>query len=112
MPDDDAEYKFVMHKRADKDLSNLPKEADDRIQAKLKEMVTNPWRDLTDYDVEELKGAALDIYRTRIGGYRVIFVIEDAGEFYLVGILHVDKREGVYGNIQRLVDRAKDFFAN
>lgn len=100
------DYRFVMHKRASKQLSKLPTELDDRIQKKLREMVTNEFRDLMDYDVEALSGVEYDIYRTRIGGHRVFFVIEGP----VVAILHVDDREGAYGNSSKLDDRAEDFF--
>ena len=108
MPDN---YKYVMHPRADKQLSKLPAEVDERVQEKLKEMVENPWRDLSDYDVKQISGTRFNIYRTRIGGYRVLFVKENVDDLVLVGILHVDKREGVYGNTRKLVKRAREFFS-
>ena len=112
MSESGDEHRYVMHRRADKQLSKLPESTDDRIQSKLKQMVENEWRDLSDYDVKQLSGTEFDIYRTRIGDYRVFFVIEDIGDVSLVGIIHVNKREGAYGNIKRLVERAKDFFSS
>lgn len=57
-------------------------------------MVTNEFRDLLDYDVEQLSGVDYDIYRTRIGGHRVFSVVEGPS----VGIPYVDDREGAYQN--------------
>lgn len=99
-------YRFVMHRRASKQLSKLPREVDERIQTKLREMVTNEFRELMDYDVDTVNGVTYDVFRTRIGGYRVFFVIEDE----LVGILHIDDREGAYGNPRALDERAEEFF--
>lgn len=100
------DYRFVMHKRASKQLHKLPSELDERIQNKLQEMITNEFRDLMEYDVDTVSGVTYDIYRTRIGGHRVFFVIEGP----IVAILHVDDREGAYGNPSMLDDRADDFF--
>ena len=38
-------------------------------------------------------------------------VKENVDDLVLVGILHVDKREGVYGNTRKLVKRAREFFS-
>lgn len=100
------EYRFVMHRRASTQLAKLPTELDERIQRKLREMVTSEFRDLMDYDVDRISGVEYDIYRARIGGYRVFFVIEGS----IVGILHVDDREGAYGSLGTLDERADDFF--
>lgn len=99
-------WQFVLHPRADKQLSKLPRGLDERIQSKLREMVTNEWRDLMDYDVDTVSGFTYDIYRTRIGGYRVFFLVEHP----IAAVLHVDDREGAYGNSSVLVDRADDFY--
>lgn len=62
------EYRFVMHRRASRQLARLPTELDERIQQKLREMITDEFRDLMDYDVDSISGVEYDIYRTRIGG--------------------------------------------
>lgn len=99
-------WRFVIHPRADKQLSKLPTDRDERIQEKLEEMVTNEWRDLMDYDVDTVGGFTHDIYRARIGGYRVFFLIN----YPIAAILHVDDREGAYGNSSVLETRANDFY--
>jgi mRNA-degrading endonuclease RelE of RelBE toxin-antitoxin system len=96
---------FGFHPRAAKQASKLPTDVDNKIQSKLKEMVTNDWRDLFDYDVDTIAGTTHDIYRTRIGDHRVFFVIfQDK-----CAILHIDDREGAYGNPDTLERRATDF---
>jgi len=82
------------------------KEDDERVRNKIKEMVTNEWRELTDYDVKPVQGCSHDVYRTRIGGYRVFFVVEKP----IAAILHLDKREGAHGSTGKLEGRADDFF--
>lgn len=99
-------YRFVIHPQASDSLTSLQRDHDDRIRSKIKEMVTNEWRDLEDYDVEKVRGTSHDIYRTRIGDYRVFFLKDHP----IAAILHVDGREGAYGTIDRLDDRADEFF--
>jgi len=98
-------WRFVIHPQASDQLLKLPADVDERIRTKLREMVTNEWRDLLDYDVERIRGCRHAIYRTRIGSYRVFFLAEEP----LAAILHVDKREGAYGNTSRLDTRADEF---
>lgn len=100
------EYRFVMHRWASKQLAKLPTELDERIQRKLREMITDEFRNLMDYDVDSISGVEYDIYRTRIGSHRVFFVVEGP----VVGVLHVDEREGAYGNLKTLDERADEFF--
>ena len=100
-----AEYEVGFHPRARKQLDRLETEAIQRIRNKLVDMVSNPWRDLGDYDVRKIRGVSNDIYRTRVGDYRVFFVVTSSR----IGILHVDDREGAYSNIEHLESRATDF---
>lgn len=99
-------WKIVLHPSASKQLRSLPTAVDDRIRSKLTEMITNEWRDLMDYDVDTISGTKYKIYRTRIGGYRVIFFVDEP----IAAILDVSKREGAYGNVGKLDDRARDLF--
>lgn len=98
-------WRFVIHPQASDQLLKLPADVDERIRSKLQEMVTNEWRDLLDYDVQRVRGCSHDVYRTRIGGYRVFFLVDEP----LAAIIHLDKREGAYGNTDRLDTRAGEF---
>jgi mRNA-degrading endonuclease RelE of RelBE toxin-antitoxin system len=60
-------------------------------------------------DVKQLRGTDSDIYRTRIGDWRVMFITETDGETVSAGIVGADKRSGAYGNIDTLDDRADEF---
>lgn len=105
------EVKFVLHPVADKQLHKLPAEADERIRKKLTDVVTDEFRDLEDYGVEKVRGTSYNVFRIRIGGYRVFFFLEPTDEETIAAILHVDKREGAYGNIERLVNRLKGYLS-
>lgn len=98
-------HEFRIHRAAARRLENLPRGLDDRILDELEEMVTNEFRELRDYDVRKLRGTAADIYRTRTGDYQVFFLQEDD----LFAILHVDDREGAYGSLGSIDDRAEDY---
>ena len=98
-------WRFVIHPRASDQLAALPADVDERIRRKLKEIVTSEWRDLHEYDVERIRGCNHEIYRTRIGDYRVFFLAEEP----LAAILHVAKRDRAYGNTEQLDSRANDF---
>lgn len=103
------DYEFFIHPRAKKALESIPAEVRERIRKKIQEMVTNEFRELTDYDVKKLKGTQNDIYRTRIGGWRVLFAARITGDTMRVGILDADKRSGSYRNVEMLDERADEF---
>jgi mRNA-degrading endonuclease RelE of RelBE toxin-antitoxin system len=69
-------------------------------------MVANEWRDLHEYDVRPVRGVEHDIHRARVGDYRVFFLLSEP----YIAVLHVDQREGAYGNPGRLGSRVDDFF--
>lgn len=102
-------YEFLIHPRAKKALDAAPADVKERIRSKITEMVTNEFRDLTDYDVKKLRGTENDIYRTRIGGWRVLFALQTGDETIQAGIVDADKRPGAYGNIETADDRADEF---
>lgn len=103
------DYQFSIHPRARKELDAAPADTKERIAKKIEEMVTNEFRDLTDYDVKQLRGTDKEIYRTRIGDWRVMFITEIDGETVTAGIVGADKRSGAYGNMDTLDDRADEF---
>jgi mRNA-degrading endonuclease RelE of RelBE toxin-antitoxin system len=103
------DYEFLIHPRAKKALDAAPADVKARIRAKIEEMVTNEFRDLTDYDVKKLQGTENDIYRTRIGGWRVIFALRTTDDTIQAGIVDGDKRSGSYRNIETADERADDF---
>lgn len=103
------DYEFLIHPRAKKALDAAPADVKARIRTKIEEMVTNEFRDLTDYDVKKLRGTDNDIYRTRIGGWRVIFAMRTVDETMQAGIVDADKRSGSYGTLDTADERADEF---
>ena len=102
-----ADFTIEIHKGAARDLDSAPRDTRERIVNKLRDMVTDEWRDLTDYDVKKLGGTRNDIYRTRIGDWRIVFAVdEDEVTIVIVG---GDKRSGVYRNTDQFDDRADDY---
>ena len=98
-------YELVIHSRASDQLADLHWETDERIRSKIREMANDSWREIIDYDVKRIQGVSHDIYRTRVGGYRVFFLLKSP----YVAILHVDDREGAYNNVGVLDERADIF---
>jgi len=98
-------YEFRIHRAAVTELRKLPTGVDDRILDKLEEMVTNEFRDLRDYDVRKLRGTSSDVFRARIGEYRVFFLLD--GD--LVVVLHLDDRRSAYRSLGTLDDRASEY---
>lgn len=103
------DYEFSIHPRAKKELDSAPADTKERIRKKITEMVTDEFRDLADYDVKQLQGTDNDIYRTRIGDWRVFFATKIEGETTKAGIVGADKRSGAYGNTDVLEERAAQF---
>lgn len=60
-----------------------------------------------DYDVTRLSGTRHDIYRTRIGDYRIYSL--RAGS--LIGVLHETDRNSAYRNPDRFADHVRDFLS-
>jgi mRNA-degrading endonuclease RelE of RelBE toxin-antitoxin system len=88
-------------------LVSAPADVRERIGKKLREIVTNEWRDLLDFDVKQLQGTGSDIYRTRVVGWRIVFAINEDTE--TVVIVGGDKRSGAYRNVDTFDERADDY---
>jgi mRNA-degrading endonuclease RelE of RelBE toxin-antitoxin system len=103
------DYEFSIHPRAKKELDSAPTDTRNRIRKKIREMVTDEFRELADYDVKQLRGTDNTIYRTRIGDWRIFFATNVDGETTTVGIVGADKRSGAYGNTDVFEERADEF---
>lgn len=104
MAGDDISFGF--HPRASREAEKLPAALDERIRSKVREIVTNQWREITDWDVKPVRNTSHDLYRLRIGGHRVFFAV---GANRCV-IVHIDGRDGAYDDTAVLDDRAADVF--
>ena len=82
-------YKVVIAKSAEKELTQLPVEAIIRIREKVSSLANNPRPD----GCKKLKGYK-DLYRIRIGDYRVIYSIQD--DILTVTVVAIGNRKDIY----------------
>lgn len=83
-------YKVVIDKKAEKYIKKLDSSSRKRISNSLLELSENPF---TNHNVKKLKGFE-DIYRKRVGDFRIIFKVEDDNLAIL--ILKIGSRGDVY----------------
>jgi mRNA interferase RelE/StbE len=89
-------YKIVIEKRARKVLTDLPKSESKKIVLKLQSLVST---ESDQFDIKKLQGYE-DLYRLRVGSYRVIFVVITAQkELFVVAIGH---RREIYDIAKRM----------
>lgn len=79
-----------MEKKALKFLSKLEKVSKERVFKRIKELGGDPFPS----DVKKLKGDK-DVYRIRVGDFRVLYRI--IPEYEIILINRLDKRSRVYG---------------
>ncbi len=82
-------YNVVFSKRAEKDIEKLPAQVVEKIIPAIISLEENP----RPVGCKKLKGYT-DLWRIRIGDYRVIYSIEDA--IVLVDIREVGNRKNIY----------------
>src|SRR5262245_50272657 len=82
-------YRVEISRPAYKQLDGLPPKLARRIAKKINSLETNP----RPHGVEKLEGE-VDLYRVRVGDYRVIYSIED--ERLLVLVIRIGDRKDVY----------------
>jgi mRNA interferase RelE/StbE len=85
-------YSVCIKKRAEKQLAVLPTDIADRIVVAIDELATNP-RPVNNI---KLQGYA-NVYRIRVGNYRVIYSIEDA--ILMIEIIKIAHRQSVYNRL-------------
>jgi mRNA interferase RelE/StbE len=83
-----ASYKVEFSKRVRKDFREIPEHDANRILSKIKALAEEP----LPADSKKLKGE--ELFRIRLGNYRVIYSIED--EKMLVFVVKLGHRKDVY----------------
>ena len=81
-------FKVVIHRKAVKELKNLPKDIRDRILESLEEMKISPFIG----DVRKIRGE--EAYRKRVGDYRIEFIMDL--EDNTIAILRIAHRKRIY----------------
>ena len=83
-------YVITINPSALKELSKLPKATVKKAEKAINSLADNP-RPL---GVKKLKDSIEDLYRIRIGDYRIIYSIED--EIKIIDILRIGHRKDIY----------------
>ncbi|XVN41499.1 MAG: type II toxin-antitoxin system RelE/ParE family toxin [Rickettsia endosymbiont of Argas persicus] len=96
-----SEYKIVLAPNAQRQLKKLSKQLQSTIILKLEELRTTP----LPVGIKRLSGIN-NLYRLRVGDYRVIYQVEH--KILLVLILKIGNRSEVYDNLKALSN--KPFF--
>ena len=84
------ENRILISKKALKELQSLPVKERELVKDRISKLAYFP---LVRLDVQKLRGYE-NIYRLRVGGYRVLFEYEKTEK--IVRILKIGKRENVY----------------
>jgi mRNA interferase RelE/StbE len=83
-------YQVVFSKTATKELRQLPQVEVQRVFQKAKELENNP----RPPGSKKLVGEKEDLWRIRIGNYRIIYTVDDA--VFIVDIRRIGHRKDVY----------------
>ena len=83
-------YQITIKREALKELQLLPKNAVSNISASIDALSDNP----RPVGCKKLKGGAENLWRIRIGDYRVIYSIDDV--VLIVGIRRIGHRKNIY----------------
>ena len=83
-------YRIVISNSAEKDLSKLSKPTFKKVEVAIDGLANEP----RPQGVKKLKGLSEDIYRIRVGDYRIIYSIED--KIRIIDIRRVRHRKDAY----------------
>lgn len=83
-------YKIIISESALKQLSRLQKPVVKKIDASINGLSENPMPS----GVKKLKGLNEDLYRIRVGDYRIIYAIDD--KVKIIDIRQVGHRKDIY----------------
>jgi mRNA interferase RelE/StbE len=82
-------YTVFIDRRVEKDLEIVPDHLVERFVRSLDEFEKDPIRKRVGFDVKHLKGYPGNLYRLRIGDYRVLFNVDkDKKEVKITTIVH------------------------
>lgn len=83
-------YNIIMSKSADRCLRSIPKNIAQRIRSKLLLLSQDPWT----YNNNVSKLVGREVYRLRVGQWRVIYTVEQ--DKLIIYVLTIGVRGGVY----------------
>jgi mRNA interferase RelE/StbE len=82
-------YQIEFSRQADRQFRNLPSQIQQRLKSKIDSLATTP----RPHGSEKLSGVD-QLYRIRVGDYRIVYAIED--DRLLVLVVRVGHRREVY----------------
>lgn len=82
-------YRILITKQVEKQLNALSQQIVNRVDQHIEALREDP----RPFGVKKLRGYA-DIYRVRVGNYRIIYTIDDRAQ--TITLLTVDNRKDVY----------------
>ncbi len=89
-------YRVEIHRKADKEIRNLPEEIRKKVIKLLIKLQTIPYP-FREYDLKKIKGFK-NVYRIRIGEYRISYWVND--KIKKVIVLEVKIRGEAYQDIK------------
>ena len=92
-------YTVEIHRKAEKEIKALPEEIERDIIELIIKLQTTPYP-IKEYDLKKLRGFK-DVYRIRIGDYRVSYWIND--KLKKIIILEVKRRGQAYRDIKNRI---------
>ena len=91
---DKKRYTVLIDKRVEKDLDDVPEHIGERFIDLLDEFEKDPIKSRPTFDVKVLKGFPGNLYRLRIGDYRVLYSVDK--EDMVVKITTIVHRKRAY----------------
>ena len=89
---DKKRYTVLIDKRVEKDLYDVPEHIGERFIDLLDEFEKNPTKSRPKFDVKILKGFPGNLYRLRIGDYRVLYAVDKEDMIVkITAIVHMKK---------------------
>lgn len=83
-------YKLCFYKSVEKDLKYFPGHVKSRLLEKLSILTITP----RPHQTTKVQGKYSHLYRVRIGGYRIVYSVDDKEK--TVTIVNIDHRKQVY----------------
>lgn len=83
-------YEVLFSRVAAKELRHLPNEDIKRVYAKAKELENNP----RPVGCKKLVGEKEDLWRVRVGDYRIVYTINDT--IFIVDVRRIGHRRDIY----------------
>lgn len=85
-------YKVSIDRRVERDLEGVPNHIVEKFIQSLDEFERDPLRRRPKFDVKHLKGFPRNLYRLRIGDYRVLYSVDkEEKEVKITMIVHRSK---------------------